>query len=139
MVPSRVVQAQTHYWDRVAGEKRFSHPLHLAWLKRHIRPVTRILDFGCGYGRTLSDLIRAGYENVIGVDFSFGMLRCCRSRSPHVRLAQNDGQTIPLQQHSVDLVLLFAVLTCMPLNDDQRDQSDEYFAQAAFSTSAIFF
>jgi ubiquinone/menaquinone biosynthesis C-methylase UbiE len=27
---------------------------------------------------------------------------------------------IPVQKHSVDLVLLFAVLTCMPLNDDQR-------------------
>src|SRR5215469_7633655 len=125
MDPSRVLPVQTHYWDRVAGEKLFSHPLHLAWLKRHIRPETRILDFGCGYGRTLSDLIRAGYENVIGVDFSFGMLRSCRSRLPHVRLAQNDGQTIPLQKRCVDLVLLFAVLTCMPLSGDQRDLLSE--------------
>jgi ubiquinone/menaquinone biosynthesis C-methylase UbiE len=119
MGPSRVVPAQTHYWDSVAGGKRFSHPLHLAWLKRHIRPEARILDFGCGYGRTLSALIRAGYENVIGVDFSFRMLTCCRSRLPHVRLAQNDGQTIPLQKRSVDIVLLFAVLTCVPQNEDQ--------------------
>lgn len=49
------------------------------------------------------------------------MLKCCRSQPPDVTLVQNDGQTIPLQKHSVDLVLLFAVLTCIPLDEEQRD------------------
>src|SRR5271157_6400357 len=35
--------------------------------------------------------------------------------------SQNYGQTIPLQKHSVNLVILFAVLTCIPRNEDQRD------------------
>lgn len=87
--------------------------------------MARILDFGCGYGRTLADLVAAGYENVVGVDFSFRMLQRCRSQLPDVRLVQNDGQMIPLQRHSVDLVLLFAVLTCIPRNEDQRDLLQE--------------
>jgi len=120
MDPSRVIPAQVRYWDSVAGEKRFSHPLRLAWLTPCIGTRAHILDFGCGYGRTLAELVCAGYKNVIGLDFSFRMLTCCRSQLPHVRLVQNYGQTIPLQQHSVDLVLLFAVLTCIPREEDQR-------------------
>jgi SAM-dependent methyltransferase len=121
MDPSRVIPAQVPYWDSVASEKRFWHLLRLVWLTRHIDPKARVLDFGCGYGRTLGELVCAGYENVIGLDFSLRMLTCCRSQLPNVRLVQNCGQTIPLQKHSVDLVLLFAVLTCIPPNDDQRD------------------
>jgi ubiquinone/menaquinone biosynthesis C-methylase UbiE len=49
------------------------------------------------------------------------MLKCCRSQLADVRLVQDDGPTIPPQKHSVDLVLLFAVLTCIPLDEDQRD------------------
>jgi SAM-dependent methyltransferase len=120
MGPSRIIPAQVPYWDNVAGEKRFFHPLRLAWLTRHIGSSARILDFGCGYGRTLVELLCAGHEDVIGVDFSFRMLMCCRSQLPDVRLIQNYGQTIPLQKHSVDFVLLFAVLTCIPRDEDQR-------------------
>jgi SAM-dependent methyltransferase len=112
---------QAPYWDSVAGKKLFWHPLRLPWLAFRICSSARILDFGCGYGRTLDDLVDAGYENVVGVDFSFRMLQYCRSQLPYVRLLQNYGQTIPLQQHSVDLVILFAVLTCIPRNKDQRD------------------
>jgi SAM-dependent methyltransferase len=121
MSPSPVIPVQVAYWDSVAGEKRFWHPLHLAWLTRHIDSKERILDFGCGYGRTLGEFVCAGYRNVVGVDFSFRMLACCRSQLPHVKLVHNYGQTIPLQKHSIDLALLFAVLTCIPRSDDQRE------------------
>ena len=116
----RIIPAQIPYWDSVAGQKRFFHPLRLGWLSRHIGSRERILDFGCGYGRTLADLLCAGHEDVIGIDFSFKMLTCCRSQLPDVRLIQNSGQTIPLQKHSVNFVLLFAVLTCIPRDEDQR-------------------
>jgi SAM-dependent methyltransferase len=121
MYRSRIIPAQVRYWDSVAGKKRFFHPLRIMWLTRHAGPRAHILDFGCGHGRTLAELLRGGYKNVIGIDFSFRMLKCCRSQLPDVRLVQNDGQTIPLQKHSVDLVLLFAVLTCIPLDEEQRD------------------
>lgn len=111
--------AQIRYWDRVAGEKRFSHPLRLEWLRRYVGRQACILDLGCGYGRTLAELLSAGYENIVGVDFSFAMLARCRSEFPRLRLAHNFGQTIPLMRHSLDLVLLFAVLTCIPRDEDQ--------------------
>lgn len=111
--------AQVRYWDRVANDKRFSHPLRMEWLTRYIVPQACVLDFGCGYGRTLAQLLSAGYENAIGLDFSFGMLARCRSEFPGLRLIQNSGQTIPLRRYSADLVLLIAVLTCLPRDEDQ--------------------
>lgn len=117
---SGIIPAQVRYWDRVAGEKQFSHPLRIAWLTRYAGLRARILDFGCGHGRTLAELLRGGYNNIIGIDFSFRMLKCCRSQLPNVSLVQNDWQTIPLHKHFVDLVLLFAVLTCIPLDQEQR-------------------
>ena len=48
-------RSQRHYWDRVAGEKPFHHPLRLAWLDSHL-VGSEILDCGCGYGRLLAEL-----------------------------------------------------------------------------------
>jgi SAM-dependent methyltransferase len=121
MDPPRVLPPPVHFWDGMAHESRFSHPFNIDWLTRHnVDTRARILDFGCGYGRILAEIVRAGYDNVIGLDFSFGMLARCRSLLPDVSLAQNCEQTLPLRSHSVDIVLLFAVLTCLPHDDHQR-------------------
>ena len=112
--------SQHSYWDRVADEKRFSHPLRLDWLEKYSDEHARILDYGCGYGRTLGELSEAGYENLFGMDFSERMLRRCRKEVFQSRLIRNDGSGLPLQPNSFDAVLLFAVLTCIPDDDEQR-------------------
>jgi len=121
MDPSQIIPAQVRYWDSLADEKHFCHPLNTTWLMRYADSKTRILDLGCGYGRTLFELQRGGYTNTIGIDFSLRMLKRCRCQIPDVSLVQNDGRSIPLQEYSVDLVLLFAVLTCIPHDEDQRN------------------
>lgn len=120
---SRIKQdmtSQSSYWDRVAHEKRFSHPLHRDWLARYLNPRARILDYGCGYGRTLSELSDAGYKNIVGMDFSETMLSRCRGEVCDSKLIRNDGDGLPLRPDSFDAVLLFAVLTCIPESDEQR-------------------
>ncbi|MEK6280543.1 MAG: class I SAM-dependent methyltransferase [Acidobacteriota bacterium] len=112
--------SQMRYWNRVASEKSFSHPLRLDWLRRYLNSAARILDCGCGYGRTLGDLSRLGHRNLVGLDFSEAMLRRCRSEIPNVQVVRNDGHTLPLQAGSFDAVILFAVLTCIPGDDEQR-------------------
>lgn len=117
--------AQATYWDRVANEKRFSHPLKKDWLARYLNSNSRILDYGCGYGRTLAQLISAGYQNAVGVDFSQAMLARCRDEVSQATVVLSDGHSIPLQADSCDTVLLFAVLTCIPGDDEQRRQLAE--------------
>jgi SAM-dependent methyltransferase len=112
---------EIRYWDRVANEKRFSHPLRLDWLAKHSNKQARVLDYGCGYGRTLAELSEAGFRNLVGVDFSEGMLARARIATPRAGLVRNDGHNLPFQNECFDAVLLFAVLTCIPDNDQQRE------------------
>ncbi len=108
------------YWDGVAQQKRFSHPLRREWLEGRLDRRARILDYGCGYGRTLAELARAGYQKIVGVDFSQAMLARCRLEVAGVCLIRNDGRTLPFKNDSLDAALLFATLTCIPQNEAQR-------------------
>ena len=108
------------YWDRVALEKRFSHPLRADWLARYLSTEGRILDYGCGYGRTLAQLADAGYKNIFGMDFSNSMLSRCRREVPESKVIRNDGHGLPLKAGSFDAVLLFALLTCIPDSNEQK-------------------
>jgi SAM-dependent methyltransferase len=115
------VFSQVSYWDRVAHEKRFSHPLRGDWLARYLKnQLATVLDYGCGYGRTLAELYQAGYEHAVGTDFSEAMLKRSRREVPNSFLVRNDGSNLPFKSESVDAVLLFAVLTCIPDDVNQR-------------------
>jgi SAM-dependent methyltransferase len=123
----RGIAGQSDYWDRVALEKRFTHPLRLEWLSKHLDPKARILDYGCGYGRILEQLVRVGYSNSVGADFSEAMIRRCRSTLSQVNLVQTDGDLLPFRERAFDAVVLFAVLTCIPREEHQRGLLTEVF------------
>ena len=110
---------QVSYWDRVANEKRFSHPLKLDWLGRYSKQQACILDYGCGYGRTLAELSQAGFPNLVGLDFSEAMLARAHAIAPRSGLVRNDGHSLPFKDDCFDAVLLFAVLTCIPDGNQQ--------------------
>lgn len=118
--PKENIDSHVNYWNRVAREKRFSHPLRLEWLARYSNQQARILDYGCGYGRTLADLSEAGFQNLVGVDFSEAMLARALVALRRPGLVRNDGISLPFKNDSFNAVLLFAVLTCIPDGNEQR-------------------
>jgi SAM-dependent methyltransferase len=121
----QTTDCQIQYWNRVASEKSFSHPLRSDWLTRDLNKDARILDVGCGYGRTLLQLSQAGFANTVGLDFSAAMLARCRVETPDALLVRNEGGALPFLSDSVDAVLLFAVLTCVPADAAQIALMDE--------------
>lgn len=110
----------SRYWDRVASEKTFSHPIDAELLRPRIPAEARILDLGCGYGRTLAELADLGYRDAVGVDTSAGMIARGRSQFPDLDLRTVEPGPLPFEAERFDLVLLFAVLTSTTNNTAQQ-------------------
>ncbi|MEY9929225.1 SAM-dependent methyltransferase [Catenulispora sp. GP43] len=111
---------QTSYWDAVSATKRFTHPLHTEWTDALGRDAA-VLDYGCGYGRTMAELAQLGFTDLTGVDSSAGMIEQAREHHPTMRFAVLDAPpALPFADASFDLVVLFAVLTCIPGDEAQE-------------------
>lgn len=111
---------QKDYWNSVSETKQFTAPLQITKLAGHVALDARIVDVGCGYGRTLDELYQLGYTNLIGIDFSQGMIERGKQQFPYLDLRLKQNETIDLPDHSADAVILFSVLTCMVENTEQE-------------------
>lgn len=118
---------QQEYWNSVSKTKEFTTLLEIETLKRHLNPEAFIIDYGCGYGRTLDMLYQHGFKNTIGYDFSEGMIQRGQQTFPHLNLSISKSNTIPADDNAVDLVILFAVLTCIISNEEQADLIQEIY------------
>ena len=111
---------QKEYWDRASKTKEFTTPFQETQFARYVRKDARIADIGCGYGRTLDQLRSLGYTDLVGFDFSDGMILRGKRLFPELDLRVKSSSRIELPDASVDAVILFAVLTCIPGDGDQE-------------------
>ena len=112
---------QLGYWNAAGAAKTFGHPVEPTWLDRIDRQA-RILDYGCGYGRLSGLLAERGFVAVEGVDVAPNLIARARETHPSAHFALLDSP--PRLRHdnnSIDAVFLFAVLTCVPTDDGQRE------------------
>lgn len=112
---------QSRFWDAAAATRQFGHPLDLVRFSSRVARNARILDYGCGQGRLCGELAAQGFTNLLGVDSSPEMIRHARERHPGIEFSVIEAQRVPLEDASVDAALLFAVLTCTPEPDAQRE------------------
>jgi SAM-dependent methyltransferase len=117
---------QLDYWNRVGPRKSFGHPVNFERLEQRLSAESRIADVGCGYGRVLGQLFGRGYHNLIGFDLAPSMVAMARESFPAITFAEiTSPPKLPLTDSSVDATLLFAVLTCVPTNQGQREIVEE--------------
>ncbi len=107
------------YWDSVAYEKKFTTDLDIDLINQYIKREDRILDFGCGYGRTLNQLNDLGYFNTIGFDISSEMVERGRKENQDLNLNVLKANYSNIKVQKYDAILLFAVLTCVRDNNEQ--------------------
>ena len=119
------LNSQLDYWNTEGVQKTFQHPLNLRRVRQWMSDDARILDFGCGHGRCLGELLDEGYTDLIGLDFSPAMIAAARERFPKIKFEEIQSASIPLPDASVDCALLFSVLTCVPTDAGQRAIVDE--------------
>jgi ubiquinone/menaquinone biosynthesis C-methylase UbiE len=116
---------QKLYWNNVAPIKEFTTPFQMNIFQKYVNKNAHILDIGCGYGRTLSELYNNGYKNIIGIDFSEKMIERGRIMYPHLCFETIiNGKTI-YSENTFEAVILLAVLTCVINNEEQIDLLNE--------------
>ncbi|MBT7697662.1 MAG: class I SAM-dependent methyltransferase [Desulfobacterales bacterium] len=111
---------QKNFWDRVAGDKKFTTPFQMSLFAEYVSKNSYILDVGCGYGRTLNELYFSGYKKLIGVDFSEKMVESGKDKHPFLDLRVNNSSELPFYDDSFDAVIIIAVLTCIAEDDNQK-------------------
>ncbi len=115
------LDCQVDYWDREGPRKAFAHPLNSDRLRQWLSPDSLILDFGCGYGRTLGQLFDLGYHNLIGFDPAPAMIAAARKRFAEITFEElNSKNQLPIPDASANAALLFSVLTCVPTDIGQH-------------------
>ena len=114
------IDNQAAYWDKVAQQKTFTHRLNIDLLLQYADKNTTIVDYGCGYGRVVAELLQAGFSNVSGYDTSAALVK----RGMDVSLPLHhipEPALLPLAGNTIDCFILFAVLTCIPSNAGQTN------------------
>ena len=122
------IDHQAAYWDGAAREKTFTHPLNAALCKQLIPFEAKIVDIGCGYGRTCNTLYGLGYRDLLGLDISREMVARGKIAYPHLDLRVLTPDTWSTCEASADAVMVFAVLTCIPTNTGQTALVDNIAA-----------
>ncbi|GAA4930421.1 hypothetical protein GCM10023224_07640 [Streptomonospora halophila] len=108
------------YWEGPGAAKAFTYPVPLQAIAARLDTGARILDFGCGYGRAMRDLARAGFRNTIGADPSAALIARGRRESPDLRLEHAPRLPLAHPDGAFDAVLLISVLAVIPDDDEQR-------------------
>ncbi len=114
------INNQYDYWDRVAAQKTFTHPLQLPLLLQYVTKQATIIDYGCGYGRVVAELLNHQFEKVRGYDTSIELVKRGLAQSLPLHYIATSVM-LPLDKNSIDCFLLFAVLTCIPSNAGQSE------------------
>lgn len=111
---------QKEYWDEVAEIKTFTHPIDIELINKFLNKRSRVVDFGCGYGRIVKELTDLGFENASGFDTSKELIARGISENNLSIYHIENPTDLKLEDNSVDCIILFAVLTCIPSNEGQK-------------------
>ncbi|MDH7508056.1 MAG: class I SAM-dependent methyltransferase [Methanomassiliicoccales archaeon] len=109
---------QSRYWDE------FYRKTKRAWkglteLPVRLRGNERILELGCGDGKTLSALEYSG-NCLVGVDFSSEALKICRKRfhmNERTDFLRAEASFLPFRNRSFDVVIAFHIFEHLRSNE----------------------
>ncbi len=114
------IENPREYWDRVAWGKDFTIQPALERFGQLVDRRTRILDYGCGYGRVTAKLAALGYASVLGLDPSPEMIKRGQKNHPGLDLRVASGLPLPFAGGAFGAAVMLAVLTCLTRDDEQR-------------------
>lgn len=112
---------QFKYWNKVAEEKEFPTPFKMEEFLKYTNKEMKILDVGCGYGRTLNELHNLGFRKLTGIDYAQEMINRGLKEFPYLNLIKSHGDKIPFPDKTFNAVILMGVLTSNISDKEQEN------------------
>ncbi|MDE6767737.1 MAG: class I SAM-dependent methyltransferase, partial [Eubacterium sp.] len=109
---------QSTYWNSVAQKRNFTTTFQENEFCKYVDKNAKVLDVGCGYGRTMNELYKSGYKNLIGADTAVEMINRGKREFPYLKFVKS-GAELPFDDDTFDAVILFGVL-CSVVSDDSH-------------------
>lgn len=86
---------------------------------KYINKNDKILDLGCGAGRTTINLFKRGYKNIIGLDLSDELIKCgkdyCTKNNLNVDLVIGDAMNLKYEDNNFESVIFsYNGMMCIP-------------------------
>lgn len=92
-------------WKKEYSSATWRGPYDIGPIKTTIKPGARVLDVGCGSGKIMAPLLRAGYD-VVGMDVAREGLLMIREGER----VEGDARYLPFKDCSFDAVVCYDVL-----------------------------
>ncbi len=110
------------YWNEIGIKKDFEDPLYVDKVSPYLSVSSKIVEYGCGYGRMMRILESAGYSHLRGYDFSHNMIERGKRENPdlHLEFLPQSG-SIPCDDGSIDGLFISTVLCCMIDAEEKKE------------------
>lgn len=101
------------------------HINSLDWLTSQLEPNSKVLELGCGGGRDTHYLHEKGLE-VVGTDFSEGLISIAKSKYPDCQYKKMDMRNIEFPSSHFNAVLAWASMLHLKPEDLTRTLKEVY-------------
>lgn len=86
---------------------------------KYIDKNNKILDLGCGAGRTTINLYKQGFNNIIGLDIADNLIKYakeyCKNNNLNTKFVVGDASNLEYKDNTFDSVIFsFNGITCIP-------------------------
>jgi len=84
--------------------------------KYNLSKDSKILDIGCNFGSLIFLLHESGYKNIQGIDINLNSIEEGKNKYEKIseRINYYDGEKVPFEDNTFDVVLMFDVIEHIP-------------------------
>jgi len=104
-------QFYNKWWEEGAIDEGYDFKWKWPIIKRVMPYKGKVLDFGCGTGRYIEELLKLNPYKIVGIDISDSAIKIAKKRFPNPEFyAVGGDEKLPLKSANVDFVLAADVI-----------------------------